>query len=204
MNKILTNAFFFTIGAAAGSLVMYKVVKTKYEQIIQAEIDAFKNDYMRCMNGNSNADISNSMDEEDQGYEGEDGDDITEYQNLAKLYNNAGNDTENDGEGAGDGEVPYINGPYVIDPDEFANGDFDHDLYSLTYYADGVLANDWYDELDIEETIGEEALEHFGDHVEDVVHVRNEREKADYEVVRDCRNFADIIANDPLGQAYAN
>lgn len=204
MKNTMINVLLFTTGAAIGSLVTWKVVKTKYERIIQEEIDSFKADYIRCMN--SNPDEVDNCDEDDETAEDEEDDEreMSTYRELAHMYDQSGVIAENDGEGAGEYEVPYINGPYVITPEEFSDGNYDHSLYCLTYYADGVLSNDWYEQLDIDDTIGEDSLEHFGDHVEDVVYVRNERNSADYEVTRDPRNYADMIPNDPLMSAYAN
>ena len=209
MKKTLINVLVFAAGAAIGSAVTWKVVKTKYERIAQEEIDSVKGIWARRMREKAAEDDSNeddNWDEDDE--EDEEFDDSVKvaYHTLAHKYSNSGNEAENDEEGAGDEdeEVPYINGPYVITPDEFANGNFKHALHCLTYYADGVLSNDWYEKLDIEETIGEESLEHFGDYAEDVVHVRNERTEADYEVVRDPRMYAEVIAGDPLMHVYAN
>lgn len=204
MNKTMFNVLLFTTGAAIGSLVTWKVMKTKYERIIQDEIDAFKDDYIRCMRGEPDeVDLCNEDDIPDED-DDEDECDMTTYRSLARMYDQSGDEAENDGEGVEDDEAPYINGPRVITPEEFSDGNYEHSLYCLTYYADGVLSNDWYERLDIEETIGEDSLEHFGDHVDDVVYVRNERKSADYEVTRDPRNYADMIANDPLMRAYAD
>lgn len=205
MNKILTNALMFATGAAVGSLVTWKIVKNKYERLIQDEVDAFKEDYNRCMRGYSETDAQNK---DTQGEDEEDEEDedpvMTMYRDLARMYDQPGDKAENDGEGAGDEEVPYINGPCVITPEDFADGDYDHELHSLTYYSDGVLADDWLVQLDIDETIGEDSLEHFGDYVDDIVHVRNERLKSDYEVARDPRTYAEMIENAPLMHTYAN
>jgi hypothetical protein len=67
-----------------------------------------------------------------------------------------------------------------------------------------VLADDWFGTYDIEDTIGEDALNHFGDHVDDIVYVRNKSLQADYEVVRDERKFSDAVAMHPLMRAYAD
>lgn len=206
MKKTLINVLLFTTGAAIGSLVTWKFVKTKYEQILQEEIDSVKETWARQMGSKNNNGIrrqnegESSEDELDNGY-----DDavMTDYSALAGEYGHPSGETaENDEKGDGSGEVPYINGPYVITPDEYGDGNFDHSLYCLTYYSDDVLANDWWETLDIEETIGRDALEHFGDYAEDVVHVRNERLDADYEIVRDHRTYAEVTANDPLMRAY--
>ena len=209
MNKKFFNVLLFTAGAAIGSLVTWKVVKTKYERIIQDEIDSFKESYTRCMRGTSEKDEIITEDTEDQDDEYDDEyeyseAEIVDYHKLATRYNRSGDVTETGEEGVGDEEVPYINGPIVIMPEDFADGDYDHDVYCLTYFSDGVLANDWYEVLDIEETIGEESLKHFGDYTEDIVHVRNERLRADYEVARDPRRYADLIADNPLMSMHDN
>lgn len=211
MNKKLFNVLLFTAGAAIGSLVTWKVVKTKYEQIAQEEIDSVKEMWARRNHQETDEntprddmdELDDVDDESEEEYIFEESDRIA-YHNLANIYKKSGEKAENDGEGEGDEEVPYINGPYVIEPNEFADGNYDHECHCIAYYADGVLADDWGVKLDIDETIGLDALEHFGDYAEDIVHIRNERLKADYEVSRDPRNYADVMANNPQMHMYAD
>ena len=64
----------------------------------------------------------------------------------------------------------------------------------MTYYeGDGFLADDM-DELvdDIEDVVGFESLNHFGEYEEDAVHVRNDRLKADYEILVDTGNYNEV------------
>jgi hypothetical protein len=223
MNKKIINVLMFTAGAAIGSGVTWYITKTRYERILQEEIESVKetwaqmnqNDYDEAVSDDEELDDIEDTDDDDCCAEEDDfaESDMIDYSRIASRYTTSGKKTEdtkdaedadNDGEGEGDTEVPYINGPYVIDPSDFADGDFDHDCYCLTYYNDGVLANDWWETFDVDETIGLDAIEHFGDVVEDIVHVRNERLKADYEVARDPRNYADLIANDPRLAAHAD
>ena len=50
MNRdTLCKFFLFTAGAAIGSVVTWKLVKTKYEQIAQEEIDSVKEEYASLM-----------------------------------------------------------------------------------------------------------------------------------------------------------
>ena len=60
--------------------------------------------------------------------------------------------------------------------------------------ADGVLADDM-DEIieDVDEVVGEDSLNHFGEFEEDSVYVRNDERKCDYEILRDNRNYADVV-----------
>lgn len=218
MKKKLFNVFLFTAGAAVGSLVTWKVLKTRYEQIVQEEIASVKETWARMMREENDeaaqtddGDRDDEEDEDDSDEEEFENDEpeydpatVIAYHEIASMYKQSGDKTENSGEGDGDqeAEVPYINGPVLILPEDFGNGDYEHDLYCLTYYADGVLADDWFKKYDVDETIGEDSVEHFGEYAEDIIHVRNERLNADYEVVRDPRNYADIIHNDPLMNAY--
>lgn len=80
----------------------------------------------------------------------------------------------------------------VISPEEFGENE-NYETIDLTYYADGVLADD-QDEVvdDPEDLVGPEALRSFGEYQEDVVHVCSERRKCYYEITTDPRNYRDI------------
>lgn len=209
MNKKLFNVLLFTAGAAIGSVVTWRVVKARYERIVQEEIESVKETWARMNREDDDSSVVDDNDEdEDEDEDASDDEDVDpvmiDYYKLANKYKGSDDKIENSEEGGGDDEVPYINGPYVITPNDFGDGNYDHDTYYLTYYSDGVLSNDWYEKLDVDETIGQDSIEHFGEYAEDNLHVRNERLKADYEIVRDCRKYADMIANDPLMHMHAN
>lgn len=93
-------------------------------------------------------------------------------------------------------KVPdVITDPYVISIDDFGQEE-GYDTITLTAYSDGTIANYADDELeDPESTIGEDVLSKFGD--EDVVYIRNDRLKADFEVVRDNRTYVEVIGDFP-------
>ena len=81
---------------------------------------------------------------------------------------------------------------YIIRPDEFGEYD-DYAPISLTYYADHILTDE-DDEIveDIEDKIGFDALNHFGEYEEDSVFVRNDRIKCDYEILLDQRKYSEV------------
>ena len=87
--------------------------------------------------------------------------------------------------------------PYVISPEEF--GEFEeYEKISLTYYADKVLADENDEEVDdVDEIVGEESLNHFGEYEDDSVFVRNDRLKCDYEILLDQRNYSDVAKTMP-------
>ena len=207
MNKTLANAIMFTIGAAIGSLVTWKVVKTKYERVSQEEIDSVKEEYGRLrdmmkkeIDACRNVISANQNDDDD--YPDDDDRDFTEheremidYYKISSRYRKTDDENEinKEGDTGKEEEAPYINGPYVISRDEFGEPGFS--AQSLDYFADGVLADSWGVELDVDETIGDDAIDNFGD--DDIVYVRNERTGIEYEVTRDPRTYEEAVRTNP-------
>lgn len=92
-----------------------------------------------------------------------------------------------------------VDKPYVIQPSDFGEFD-DYEKISLTYTADGVLLDDMNEIVDdIEETVGEDSLEHFGEYEDNSVYVRNDAKKCDYEILLDQRNYQEIFETQPHG-----
>lgn len=81
--------------------------------------------------------------------------------------------------------------PYVISPDEF--GEIEgYTQVSLTYFADGVLSDEYGAVVDdVEEIVGD-ALKHFGEYEEDSVFARNDAKRCDYEILQDLRTFEEF------------
>lgn len=218
MNKKLFGAILFTAGAAIGSLVTWKVIKTKYEQIAQEEIDSVRDEYDRlktimqkqteaCRKVTEAAQNEDTDESEDDEYpEDEDRDftehekEMVEYYKLSSKYrastDNA-DENENCEEGDNGDEDSYINGPYIITPEEFNSSPPGYNAQPLDYFADGVLADGWGVKLDIEETIGEDSIEHFGEYADGIVYVRNERNEIDYEVSIDPRTYDEVVRTNP-------
>lgn len=182
MNKTLSNLFMFAAGAAIGSAVTLKLVKDKYARIAQEEIEAVREVYLR-----------HSQDAEETPVEEEAAEtkpipEFTEQERVdyANIANNYTNNNEK-------GVPAPVKRPYVISPDEYdENG---YQTVSLTYYADGVIEDDFrdiWDDDEIEDKIGRDSLNHFGEYEEDSVFVRNEEEETDYEILRDYRNYSDV------------
>jgi hypothetical protein len=94
-------------------------------------------------------------------------------------------------------EPIIVDKPYVITPEEFGDLD-DYETISLTYYADLILADD-NDVIvdDIEDVVGFDSLNSFGEYEDDSVFVRNDRLKCDYEILLDQRKYSDVIKRRP-------
>lgn len=198
MNNKITSFMMFIFGAAVGSVVTWQYTKKKYEQIAQEEIDSVKETFSKLK------EVKNKDNESDENNNvrtiverAKDKPSIVEY--AAKLrkqgyinYSNTDSLFEEEVD-----ENMINDRPYVISPDEFGEFD-DYDTISLTYYADQVLVDE-DDELveDIEETVGFESLNAFGEYEDDSVFVRNDRLKCDYEILLDQRKYSDVIKRKP-------
>lgn len=84
----------------------------------------------------------------------------------------------------------------VIDDKTHVHLDLDADLtkeeLNLTYFADGVLADECGEIVDdVEEIIGD-GLDHFGEYEDDSVFVRSDAKRCDYEILKDLRDFSDF------------
>ena len=210
MNNKVFGAIIFTAGAIIGSLVTWKVIKTKYEDIAQEEIDSVKEEYTRLMVSmkkklNDSVTYKDDNNEDDRSEKDTDNIDdsiMTNYNEIVKSYRSS--DEEEDDQNEKEGEekeedndgVSYMEAPYVISPDDFGSVP-GYNVEPLDYFADGILADGWGVELDIAETIGEDAINHFGDYDDDVVYVRNEQTKLEYEVTRDPRTYAEAVRTNP-------
>lgn len=179
-----SNVVVFVVGAAVGSAVTWKLLKTKYEQIAQEEIDSVKEAFSKRFTPED----SNGPQES-----GESQMTLNEYSEKLKEMKYA-NDlamAEKEKKGVTDADMNK-NEPYVISPEEF--GELDgYDAVSLNYFADGVLTDDWDNEIeDVDDMVGLDSLNHFGEYEDDSVFVRNDRDKVDYEILLDSRNFSDL------------
>lgn len=210
MNNKVFGTILFTAGAIIGSLVTWKVVKTKYEDLAQEEIDSVKEEYTRLMVSmrkklNDSVTYKDDNNEDDRSEKDTDNIDdsiMTNYNEIVKSYRSSDDEenTQNEKEGEEKEEdndgVSYMEAPYVISPDDFGSVP-GYNVEPLDYFADGILADGWGVELDIAETIGEDAINHFGDYDDDVVYVRNEQTKLEYEVTRDPRTYAEAVRTNP-------
>ena len=205
MSKLSTAIAFLT-GAALGGATVWYITKERYAQLAEEEINSVKEAYARREDKKEKADKAmeryQGTDEEVQ--EGpppvvtakvpEKGS-ITEY--AERVKNGAPMDysrtsvppktvvPEEPAQSENAGEHPY-----VISPEEF--DELGYTPISLTYFADGVLADENGIVVDdVEEIVGD-ALDHFGEYEDDSVYVRNDAKRCDYEILRDEREYAEF------------
>lgn len=192
MNNSFKMTLSFMAGAAVGVAASWFILKKKFDEIVNEEIDSFKAEYKQRMeekkaateNLEQIADDLKAFTEKVQDEEEE----------AIDIINNEGySNVEKEGE---PDESPKVRKkPYVIKPDEL--GDEQYEICVLTYYADGILTNDWDEVIeDIEGTVGKESLKTFGQYEADAIYVRNDELELDYEINKDSRRFFDISPDD--------
>ena len=201
------NVLVFAAGAAIGSAVTWKVVKTKYERIAQEEIESVKEAYtdmIANLQGQiddystmdeaeewndraSKIDWSNYEDLDEEEDDDESDDDLNDYARLVREY-------ETDKKG---GAENMTKEPYVISPYDF--GELDgYSKVELTYYADGTLEDEDYNIVtDADELIGRDSLYTFGEYEDDAVFVRNEYLRADFQILKDYRTYEEARSVGP-------
>ena len=188
MKDTLSKLLIFAAGAGIGSAVTWKFLKTKFEQIAKEEINEVK-EYYRKKSGETESatvfDVGQAM---AAGFRnGLEGDtekvsklDVASYSSII----------QDEGYSESGEEVADTDEPYIIDADEFGES-YEYDTNSLIYYSDGILATEM-DEIidDIDSIVGTKNLTKFDD--TNVIFVRNDRTKCDYEVVRERRTFEEV------------
>ena len=217
MNSKLTGVILFTLGAAVGSVVTWKVVERKYEEKIAREVEAARRPInigcvgeCGCHNHGepepkeNTSSVLNEIAAELKkseliskaaGY--------TNYTDYSKDDDDEGDDEDNcpnqDEPEDDESSVYFVREgaaeePYTISPEDFGEED-GYDTETLTYYDDGILADDQDNLIEsVDKMVGLESLAKFGEYEDDVVYVRNEQYKCDYEILIDLRRWEDVVA----------
>lgn len=193
MKYLIKYAFAFVAGATVGSVVTRKLLKTRYEQIAQEEIDSVKEVFARrgAESNNERARIIANEAKEKPN--------IVDYAaRLRKMEYANHSDVTHKEENE---ECESTDRPHVISPYDFGEIE-DYDRVSLTYYSDRVLTDE-NNELveDVDNTVGTDSLDHFGEFEDenagDAVYVRNDRLKTDFEILLDQRKYSEVINKKP-------
>lgn len=170
----------FAIGATAGAVGAWKILKDKYEERTNEALQSIRSAY----NGYDESECEEKKEEE-----------LNNYIHVLKTtgYTNAKKEepVEDKKEQKGGEVIVEDEGPYIISPDEF--GELGYEVRYLTYYNDGVVAGDMNDKIDdAEELLGSEFPKHFGEFGNDnEVIVRDDRLGVDYEITYDPRDYSD-------------
>lgn len=200
MSKLGTTLAFLTGGVIGGASVWY-VVKERYAELSEQDIASAKNAFHareKALMDRIAALEERLSGEDDKEAEtpqtvlaankNQEKGEITEY---AQRVQAAKNYTKYSQTVVPKPEPHTVEAPYVISPDEFGelNG---YAQISLTYFDDGILADEKGVIVDDPEEIVGDALDHFGEYEEDSVFVRSDPKRCDYEILRDLRSYAEF------------
>lgn len=180
----LSKVLLFVAGAGIGSAATWGILKYRYDRLMKEEIASVEEQFSNLYcNGEDNTEESkDDVEEEDEP------DSEPEYDRVVKHLGYSNTEVK--------GQVK----PVVIAPEEFGDLD-DYEVISLTYYADGVLADELDEPVeDVEGSVGRDSLTTFGEYEEDAVHVRNDRLHAYYEILFDTRNYYGDIDTSHLAE----
>ena len=195
MNNTLKNLFIFAVGAAAGAVATWKLLNDKYEKLYHEEVEAYK-EYHKEKSDKATTEPKPEPEPEvkkEEYIHKVDQDPI--MNKLRDTIERAGYTDYSTTKVKNESEEKDMR-PYVIRPEELGD-QIGYDIIELTYYADGVVAEEDDVMDDVDEVIGIDSLGHFGQFEEDAVCVRNDRLKCDYQILLDERKYSDVIDKEP-------
>lgn len=192
MNRTLSSVLLFVTGAAVGSLVTWRIFKSRYE-IVDEDYDEEPDDPVEGDDGNKSESTETKIDYnkkpplkdyvkmvEDYGYKPK--------THMEEVEEELANGEQGDED---------IYEPFIIRPEEYGELHA-YETLSLNYYADGVLTDDLDNPIeDVESLVPADFADHFGEYDDNAVFVRNDNLECDYEILRDLRKFTDVVGEDP-------
>ena len=195
MNKA-TAFVAFVIGAAAGSAVTWYWLKTKYQQYAEEEVNELREYYSSKLANteDEHLEVANDIDEEPSPTEIKSN--RIEMTKIAERQNYSGY-FKTEAEGISEDPNILEPRPVVVSPEELED-EPDYEWRDITVYADDVVCDDNDDKLDdVENVIGADSLNHFGEYTEHVVYVRNDRLKCYFEISKDARTYEEVLESAP-------
>ena len=159
MNITWNKVLWFAAGAIVGVAATSHFFKTKYERLYQEDVAAVKQAFSEALHPEPTEDDDESMDTSDPTP-----DEIMNYNSIigAQGYGESVIPVDSARK-----EVKGVPRPRVISPVEFDTED-DYEVYTLTYYADGVLADEQGNPVEnVEDMVGRDSLNHFGEYEDD-------------------------------------
>ena len=188
----MKNLLYFVTGAAIGSVVTWKLIEKKYKDLADEEIESvketFKNRKQIKINDKETSEkfITKYKDSKDEI------EDVVRNEKY-NIENKEELDDECNYTIDVDEGVEFVN-PHIITPEEFGEYN-EYKIKTLIYYADNVLTDEDDNpitSLEMEEMIGIDSLDHFGEYEDDSVYVRDENNEIDYEILRSEKMFSEI------------
>ncbi|MDO4292094.1 MAG: hypothetical protein Q4C65_02575 [Eubacteriales bacterium] len=179
MNSI--NGFgLFVLGICAGAIITRGFLKAEYAQKTKEEIESIRDFY------NEKITLQNKVEEKSENPTEKK---VEAYKDMVEHLGYRQYSHEH----VHTSEKVQEDRPYLIAAEDFGTL-AGYEAISLIYYSDHVLTDEMNEFVeDVDDVIGFESLNHFDDYEEDAVFVRNDRLKADYEILKDNRPYSEAI-----------
>lgn len=162
MKSSFSYVLTFAAGAVVGTIASWSYLKRKYDEILNEQIES------------SNEELE------------------AERARVVELEEREAKHAVSEYRGTDKSEGDEVVDPYVITPEALGEID-EYDTTTIYYYADGVLAHLNGEVVeDVEDTVGLDFAEHFGEFEDDSVCIRNEAHACDYEVLKVSEKYADV------------
>jgi hypothetical protein len=190
MNNTTSALLGFVIGAGISSVLTWKLLKTKYEQMADEEIDSIKKYYsekdkkvkkkeemqeeaVNIINENGYANESTSLKEEN----------MVQYSASSKKVKKK--------------EEKVIKTHFEIIPQDEYGLEEDYDCIVLYHMSDGVLLDENFEDVsNVADKIGLDYMTHFNEFDDDSIFIKNDKYKAYYEISRDDRASYEVNDDD--------
>lgn len=195
MNTKIVNALLFAAGAAIGSIVTWQLAKETYRKRTAEEIQSIRDYYKGRYDGpqqsepvKGDTEGRNDIREGEASPGGRFKEVVTQYNELTEPYTSYGSENP---------EYEPDTEPYVIRPEEFGECE-GFEPVCLTYYqSDDILAYDNGQIVqDVDMVVGD-FKDHIGDYEPDAVHIRNEWNMRDYEILVSELTYAEARSRSP-------
>lgn len=213
----MKNILIFLAGAAAGSLVTWKLIEHKYAELADKEINSVVETFKKekeelektvesIYNRHEKSHISSTKD----------GEKLLNDKIISQNDYSVGIDTAEEGKESvqvedqeeiihspDDEEYENIRTkpidtskqpPYIIDENEY--GEFGNDEQTLIFYEDGILADEDDEPItDIEDAVGEALVEFANDPLLERLYVRNEQKEIDFIILKSEKSYKEVYGD---------
>lgn len=199
----MSKGLYFVLGAACGAAGAYFYLKNKFEQYAQEEINSVKETYKAEKEEKKHELVETDEELEEKVEIKHVKPDLKDLKKDMKDY--ARKSIKEYTDYSTKIEKPedpvyqkFTEEPEIISEEDFGEAD-GYDTITLMYYSDGILAEDISDEIveDAEGKVGTDYIDEINKDGVDVVYVRNDIEKTDYEILKNLQTYKEVTGNDP-------
>lgn len=185
LNKNILASISFVAGAVIGSTATYFIIKKRAQEKINIETGETRQYYMD-LERELKAKYETKSEEETEKVEDKvsikktepfDSNAVSQYNKMAEFYDKMERN---------DVKINKKTMPYTISPDEFGEFD-DYEKIFLTRCSDGYIVDENFEVVDrasLDDIGVEYNMDSFGEYEDDILHIRNEQLKTDFEITQ--------------------